>query len=339
MRSHEPANHPIYNSLSMGATRQFIFPVWEKRGGRSSGSVFPGMAPPADKNHNGQISANAAKKIRKAVDWLALAAQEKSIYVKEIDKTVTFKLAFVTLTLPCAQSQISDQAIKAKAFNLFLTTLRTKYLVKNYIWKAEAQANGNIHFHITLDKFVHWGDIRKTWNRCLKSLGYIEQYRASMREFHSKGFRLRSDLLPQWSKEDQHKAYMYGMQTNWCNPNTTDIHAVSKIKNLAAYLSKYFTKSDDTRRAITGRLWGMSQHLSKIIKARFEILDEVRDQFQSGFLTNPNIYKRNDYGTSIVAKATDFITHVGGTLGECYRKIIEFIQNPPPNLTVADVTF
>ena len=38
------------------------------------------------------------------------------------------------------------------------------------------------------------------------------------------------------------KRFEYGKKTNWSDPNTTDIHSVYKINNLAAYLSKYMAK-------------------------------------------------------------------------------------------------
>ena len=67
--------------------------------------------------------------------------------------------------------------------------------------------------------------------------------------------------------EAQFKAYQYGVETNWSQPNTADIHAIKQKDNIKAYICKYMTKSDgsdQTKRKIEGRLWGCSDELRKV---------------------------------------------------------------------------
>lgn len=330
---------PLFYSLSLGAKRQFLYPVWEKRGGVNINTLFERSEKLSFKDTNGQISVSASSKIRKAVDWLVLASKQKTVFVNELKRQISFKLNFITLTLPCMQGVFTDVEIKNKALNLFLTTCRQKYNLINYIWKAEAQENGNIHFHITTDIYIHWGDLRKLWNRCLNTFGYLGLYKENMQNVHKNGFNFRSDLANHWSREKQYQAYLYGCKTDWSNPNTTDVHAVRKINNLSAYLTKYFCKNDTERRPITGRLWGMSAHLSKIIKARVEFTSDVTSELMHGFLNNKLVKFPCDYGISYLATASEIITHVGGKLGGFFRRIIDYIQNPPPTLSANDLVF
>ncbi len=327
------SNLPIYYSLSLGAKRSFLYPVWETKVRTSISHLFTKETHALFTDTKGQISINAAAKIRKAVDWLTVAATPKKVFVKELKREISFKLNFITLTLPCMQSDVTDAEIKNKALNLFFTTCRQKWGMNNYIWKAEAQANGNIHFHITTDIYIHWGDLRKLWNRCLHGLGYISRYKANMQAVHANGFHFREDLEKQWSREKQYQAYLYGCKTDWSDPNTTDVHAVRKISNLAAYLTKYFTKNDTERRPIKGRLWGMSQLLSKIITAKVEMVSEIFSDLNCGFMQSKSVRIKCDYGISYRATAGEIISFVGGELAQCFKKIIGLLQKPPQQLT------
>ena len=65
-------------------------------------------------------------------------------------------LNFLTLTLPAKQIY-SDQLVKRYCLNRFLRALKYIKPNINYIWRCEKQENGNIHFHVTLDKYIFWG--------------------------------------------------------------------------------------------------------------------------------------------------------------------------------------
>jgi hypothetical protein len=56
------------------------------------------------------------------------------------------ELYFWTVSFPAG---IAD-ALTYQAFNIWLTTLRQRNLLKNYLWVAERQENGTVHFHIAI---------------------------------------------------------------------------------------------------------------------------------------------------------------------------------------------
>ena len=93
----------------------------------------------------------------------------------------------------------------------FLRWMRQVHNTTLYIWKAERQKRGAIHYHITSNKFIHYQELRNKWNWLLSKHGLNESY----------------------VKEHQHN-----------NANSTDVHSVKNIKNLAPYLIKYFTKTE-----------------------------------------------------------------------------------------------
>lgn len=176
-----------------------------------------------DHKSKGEISSKAAARIRKAVRLMIWTAQKKRVYYKQENKWFTFYISFVTLTLSSKQIH-SDEQIKQQILQPFLRSIKIKYGVHKYIWKAETQDNGNIHFHLTIDKYIHWRSIRNSWNKFQESLGYISASGIS-------------------------------------DPNSTDVHSVKRIDKLENYLIKYLSKNDNTKRKIEGAVWNCSANL------------------------------------------------------------------------------
>jgi len=216
----------------------------------------------ADKQTHGKVSYQARKKVSRGISYLLYMANDKYLPETAHGKSYKFKIAFITLTLPSTQIH-SDNVIKSECLNHFIIELRQKYHVKNYIWRAEKQKNRNIHFHILVDKFIPWSELRDRWNRIVNKLGYVDRYRNEMRRFHSEGFKAREDLLKTWDYKSQVKAYKKGKANDWNSPNSTDIHSLYKINKVGRYITKYCTK-DDSNNDIKGRIWGSSESLSGI---------------------------------------------------------------------------
>ena len=154
---------------------------------------------------------------------------------KDVDYKTSQYVTFVTLTLPSKQVH-TDKQIK-KLQTRYIENLQKTYGVKYYVWKAEAQKNGNIHFHLLVDKWIHWTVHRKLWNKQLDRLGYLD----SFQKLH--GHR---------------------------NPNTIDVHSLKtdkkgrKITNPTKYITKYMTKLEIGKRPILGKLWGCSTETKQL---------------------------------------------------------------------------
>lgn len=156
----------------------------------------------------GELSDKARKRIENAINWLLFKSNPKPVYNREHDKVYFFRLNFITLTLPSKQIH-TDQEVTAVCLNNFLNIIRKEAKVEDYMWRAEAQANGNIHYHLTTNKFMHWREVRRWWNSSVNLLGYVDRFE---NKFHHK------------------------------NPPSTEIRKVKHIRKLAGYLSKYMAK-------------------------------------------------------------------------------------------------
>lgn len=170
---------------------------------------FSNISKPA---YSGELSSHAKKRLARALNLLVAIARPKKVSDPATGDPFTFKVNFVTLTLPSAQGVVTDRDLKKKVFDPFIKSMKRKHGLKSYVWRSERQFNGNLHFHLTTDSFLPYGSIRDEWNRFLSKFHFID-------DFHS--------------------------QHNHFSPNSTDVHSVQDINNIASYMVKYMSKSPE----------------------------------------------------------------------------------------------
>jgi hypothetical protein len=166
-----------------------------------------------------KLSDKAKKKARRAISYLLHCAKDKKVYNPTFNSWYRFKVNFITLSLSGRQ-QHSDKELKHHLLNQFLIEAKQKWGLKNYVWKAERQRNGNLHWHILSDVYIPWQDLRDVWNRLQAKLGYLQAYR---------------------------KEY------NKDSPNSTDVHSLRNVKNVPAYITKYMIKDNTEHRVQVSR--------------------------------------------------------------------------------------
>ena len=230
-------------------------------------------------SHDGNLSKKASSKIKNAINWLVLASEEKIVVNPINGSKFKFICSFITLTLPALQGSFTDNYIKKEVLNPFLTLLRNKYNFRLYVWRAEAQSNGNIHFHIICNTFINYSQLRYMWNRLLLKKGLMDSYTNKYSKMSEDMYVSEMVNKFGYSAEMAKKSFLAGSSSGWVNPNTTDVHSVKNVKDLASYVSTYMAKKDEGKRKIIGRLWGCSYELSHQNKCTFEyqLGDEQED--------------------------------------------------------------
>jgi hypothetical protein len=228
-------------------------------------------------NYNGYISHKTKIKIREYChNWVG-SVQAHFKYLNQYQKKTGIQFNLITLTLPFEQHH-NDKEIRERALKPFLHQLQRKHRVRNYIHVSEAQKNGNLHFHIIIDRFIdHW-KVKELWNGYMADMGYIDYYRKDQMELHKNGFHFRAELEEKWSYGKQVAAYEKGEREDWQQPNSTDIHRLKGIYNIAAYLTKYITKSDSSR-PIDGRIWGCSDTLRNVQPITIKLSPKMKQIF------------------------------------------------------------
>jgi hypothetical protein len=265
---------------------------------------------------DGFLSKMSAKKLKKAINFLIYVSKFKILSPTEKQLSFGFTVNFITLTLPSLQ-QHSDQFIKQECLASFLDHMKLHFGMYAYVWKAETQDNGNIHFHITTNVYIDHNDIRQVWNRIIEKYGYIDAYMNAQKSKFADGFKINNSLT--WLNKktgikelmppkEQIRRHNIGLRSGWRNPNSTDVHAIKQVSNLAGYLATYMGKKDKIKksaspelkkefiiaekdvtkmlalkaahpeifkRPLTGQLWNCSLNL-KTASLNMRITDEVR---------------------------------------------------------------
>ena len=164
----------------------------------------------------GFISRDAARRIRNIINDWAQAVNCGSSWSKQNGDSHGIYFSFCTVTLPVKQFH-SDKDLKQKLLNPFLKALQRDQGLTNYLWRAEPQGNGNLHFHIFMDRFIEYGVIGSYWSWHLEHLGYITAYAEQSGSFF---------------------------------PPATQIIKVPRDGQLREYIAKYLSKANNRRRSI-----------------------------------------------------------------------------------------
>lgn len=210
------------------------------------------------------VSKMTMKKIAIACRILSYASKEVTVrnskgeYIKHLN-------LFISLTLPSTQEH-EDTFITKKILGNFLDTCRKLGFLNNYVWRAEKQKNGNIHYHILTDSFVNYNFIRRIWYRVLSKYGYMKKYHDKFSSMCYEDYKNQSfnNNRPE-SKINQ--AFARGKRNNWSEPPCVDVEAINSIGALSKYLSKYVSKnSNHSENIVKGRVWSCSKSVSESIK-------------------------------------------------------------------------
>lgn len=224
-----------------------------------------GGSPPTFQSANALQTRKSTKRLSNSINWLLLFADKKRVYAKDTKKIFSFRLAFITLTLPSEQKH-DDQFVKEHLLQPFLYWMN-RYYKTNYVWKAEAQLNGNIHFHITIDTFIHWKSVRAKWNQLCAKHGYCKVFQDGTNDKGNAATQIKTVINElqcaqyigsymakknQWNPDKHGKLYKRAGNSR-CNAFSHPvIDVISPADNLIFL------------RFISGRLWGCSENLSKI---------------------------------------------------------------------------
>lgn len=199
--------------------------------------------------YSGQITAHAQKRIRRACEILLMRSPERHVWNTVTNQPLRFRLTFATLTISQLAPVPHDEAYQ-RGLKPLLRILRNKWGWTDYIWKAELQQRGQIHYHVTGNQFLDWRVLKSTWNNIQYSAGWLNCFHA------------------------RHGHY---------TPNSTDIHAVGKIHRLDLYLAKYIAKNGGK---IAGKCWDTSASLAGkkffAFPETWDVADQIGLEITSG---------------------------------------------------------
>ena len=225
------------------------------------------------RHHNFELSDNAHRTLKQKIEWLYYFSKARYVKTYSGKEIFNFKMAFLTLTLPSKQKTPTIDVTK-RLFNQFLTEIRSRTKMENYVWRLEFQSNGNVHYHIATDTYIDYFFAQKIWNRILAKDGYIADFAAKFQGMSLSQYNQSVNASGQTSFNIIAKRYARGCAEKWQNPNSVDVKSVVSGKKIAFYISKYFSKDakngkkcnalDTKENSEALRLWFCSRSLSKL---------------------------------------------------------------------------
>lgn len=246
--------------------------------------------------YKGDLSPGAKKRLKRAIQLILAIAEPKTAMNWKMNKEFKFKLNFITLTLPGMQGDITDKSIKSKVLDVWLKSAKRRFKLRSYIWRAERQKNGNLHFHLVTDTYIPYDQLRDTWNVRLNALGFIDRF----------------------EKKHGHR-----------HPNSTDVHAIHNVKNLAGYFSKYMAKDAKKDQPIDGKVWDCSRNLKHKSNCETFLEGQALDIWNKAMNDTTLNSKSTEYCHIIFLNLTQFDSYVTGVLRSEYDSWLNVIRNIP----------
>lgn len=180
---------------------------------------------------------------------------------------------FLTLTFICDVSDGTAIGI----LNKFLTSVRQEVGAGfQYIRVAERQENGNIHFHLILDRPINIIRFNSLWVLSQYNAGLVGYSKKFRRVIHKEEIEQRHKKTMQLYQDYKHARTARNHKAQQEITEQLKIHAVGKLLNpvdikkistpgtLAGYLTKYVTKNNAEFRCLA---WSCSRGVSQLFTA------------------------------------------------------------------------
>lgn len=261
---------------------------------------------PTSNKVKGKLSKKARTRLVKAITHIVEIYSHRKKQAKRQRKKYEQEITFITLTL-CATQKHTDYHIKRYMLSPFLDYLLGDEGVSVYVWRAEPQENGNIHFHILANRNICWRKIRSKWNSLLRKEGYISDYKAKFSIMSEDEYIRHRNVEEEEDVKSARKAYNYGIVSNWEDPNSSDIHQTGKLKNTIAYMAKYMSKSStEQTREIEGHLWGKCEIIEEMKILEVGIDDSLLSFIDKVKENKDNFFREDLYFSFYWLKNADY---------------------------------
>lgn len=141
----------------------------------------------------------------------------------QLNKSKKF-CAFYSISFPV---EISDE-IGYKCLNTWLTRCRKECGLKSYLWVAERQKNGTLHFHLITHNFMGIRKVNDFMRQCLRT------------QFDKGLLNCKASIIDQYNGVDVDNLYHSKRDKN----KNSRLSKAQAQKKLSFYLTKYISKNE-----------------------------------------------------------------------------------------------
>ncbi len=260
--------------------------------------------------YSGALTPGAKKRLARSIDLLVQSTKRTWIdNPAKPGEKMPFQIAFTTLTVHSPGRMIGIKEAYKNLLSPMLQWLRRSHNVYLYIWKAELQERGQIHYHLLLGSFVHMDALRTKWNKLQMECGYLDDYFKEHGHYDAPGTEIKNALLH---------------------------------NDVAGYLQKEFAKTIQNTEKMCGKIWDCSINLKEMSlfetdsnKYAGAISTLVRQNKLTVAFSDRSctVYKANDYNTTGFLDRIDthlYNEHIEWIKTTEYSKPEPLIYDPPP---------
>lgn len=180
--------------------------------------------------YSGNLSPGGRKRLLNSLDLMIQRSPPKRILNTESGKFFDFRLNFVTLTLTNSGRVITASEAYQTLLAPWLRYMKQKQGLSDYLWKAELQQNGQIHYHIATNTFLPMRIVRWRWNNLAR----------------------KERLLDNFAKQYGH-----------FNPPSTEVTSITHVQDAKSYIAKEFAKKQQNQASVKGKVWDCNVELKK----------------------------------------------------------------------------
>lgn len=172
MRHRQPERYIRGVSITPGRATTYTMPESWIVNGR------PTPTKTADKPQRSAEEKAAANRCRvisrywQAVGWLWIRSKSTTVSISG-GRKMRHRQGMLTLTLP-GVATANHMQVKKLILDPFFTYCRNVLGLRNYVWVAELQERGEIHFHAIVNEFLDKDKVRAAWLRHCDNSGIIQ---------------------------------------------------------------------------------------------------------------------------------------------------------------------
>lgn len=207
---------------------------------------------PSKNTYSGYVTPHAKKRLRKALDILVQKSTTHYVYNSFTEKFMPFRMGFITLTI-ATQKNLKAKESYETLLGKWLRYMKRKQGLKSYVWKAELQKRGQVHYHLMSDVFIDAKTIRWYWNKLQRKAGYLDSFAKIYHHY---------------------------------KPPSTHVRSAIDLGEINAYVAKEMCKGVQNQKSVQGKVWDCSTNLkinrySDFLTNEMEAL--IDDAIQHGF--------------------------------------------------------
>ena len=183
-----------------------------------------------EKTYSGTVTEDTKKRMLCALDLLVQRAKPQQIFSQKTELWWPFKYNFITLTVTNSGRIIDAKEGNKILLEPWLRYMRNKCGLKDYVWKAEMQTNGQLHYHIASSTYLPQNFVRWKWNKTCKEAELLNTFARTYGHF---------------------------------NPPSTEVTHIRNVRDAKAYISKEFAKKNQNTISLKGKIWDCNDTLKR----------------------------------------------------------------------------